>query len=235
MKKFIFVVFLSALAAVSSFAQSSEEAKQTKPKTITISESQKAPTAPVKAKRGPVFRPTKDQIKQVQAMLKERSFYNGEASGSYNTETRAGIRKFQKENGLRETGTLNRATLEKMGVALTDAQKAIPVSENSFASADEKPEKAERSGPSDSEAKPKKAAIFRATADQIKEAQRTLKAKSLYEGEETGKLDKATRASLKKYQEANSLKSTGTLNQATLESMGIALTEKQRGSSTEQK
>ena len=48
-------------------------------------------------------------------------------------------------------------------------------------------------------------------------------------GEQTGKLDDATREGLKKYQEANGLKVTGTLNQATLEKMGIPLTDKQKG------
>ena len=50
----------------------------------------------------------------------------------------------------------------------------------------------------------------------------------MYSGEQTGKLDDATRAGLKKYQEANGLKVTGTLNSVTLEKMGIALTEKQK-------
>lgn len=238
MKKFILAVFLTALAAATAFSQSSGEAKPTQPKTITISEVQKGPTAPVKTeKRGPVFRPTKDQIKQVQAMLKGKTLYTGEATGSYNDETRAAIKKFQKENGLKETGTLNRATLEKMGIELTDSQKTIPVSEGSYAAAEEPiAAKAQASGPSAAtEPKPKKATVFRATSDQIKEAQRALKSKSMYAGDETGKLDDATRAGLKKYQEANSLKATGTLNQATLESMGIALTDKQKGSSAEQK
>ncbi|MBA2494282.1 MAG: peptidoglycan-binding protein [Acidobacteria bacterium] len=59
-------------------------------------------------------------------------------------------------------------------------------------------------------------------------AQKMLKGKNFYAGEETGKLDDATRDGLKKYQEANGLKVTGTLNQVTLEKMGIALTDKQK-------
>jgi peptidoglycan hydrolase-like protein with peptidoglycan-binding domain len=47
-------------------------------------------------------------------------------------------------------------------------------------------------------------------------------------GGEDGKLDDATRDGLRKYQEANGLKVTGTLNAATLEKMGIALTDKQK-------
>lgn len=234
MKKMLLAVFVSLLAGTTAFSQDTSD-KPTQPKTITITESKAAATAPAKT-RGPVFRPTKEQIKQVQAMLKERSLYAGEATGTYNKETRDGIRSFQKENGLKETGTLNRATLEKMNVELTDNQKAIPVSEGSYATAkEEKPAKSKASGPSDPDAKPKKPAVFRATVDQIKEAQRILKSRSIYGGEETGKLDDDTRAALKKYQESSSLKPTATLNQATLESLGIELTEKQKGIAEQKK
>ncbi len=47
-------------------------------------------------------------------------------------------------------------------------------------------------------------------------------------GDATGKLDTATRAALKKYQQAESLKVTGTLNRVTLEKMNITLTDRQR-------
>jgi peptidoglycan hydrolase-like protein with peptidoglycan-binding domain len=191
------------------------------------------------AKKPAVFRPTKDQIKQVQTILKEKKLYNGEATGSYNDDTRNGIKSFQNSNGLKDTGTLNRATLEKFGVALTDSQKLIPVSESSFAKAETKtearePNTAVKSGsPSGSAAnKPKKSAPFRATKDQITDAQNLMKSKSMFAGDVSGKLDDATRASLKKYQEANGLKVTGTLNQVTLEKMGIALTDGQKAAST---
>jgi peptidoglycan hydrolase-like protein with peptidoglycan-binding domain len=239
MKKVFLTVFVSLLAGTAAYAQDTE-AKPTQPKTITISEAKNKPTAPVKAdEKRTVFRPTKDQIKQVQAMLKEKSLYKGEATGTYNDETRDAIRSFQKGNGLKETGTLNRATLEKMNIALTDSQKAMPVSESSYASdeSERKPAKSEMaSGPSAStEPKPKKPAVFRATKEQIMEAQKMLKAGSMYSGEQTGKLDDATRDGLKKYQEANGLKVTGTLNRITLEKMGIALTDQQKAASAEQK
>lgn len=167
------------------------------------------------------FRPTKDQITEAQTKLKSAGSYSGEADGKYNNDFRAAIRKFQESNGLTKTGTLNRATLEKMEIALTEQQKAIPVPESSYAKAKEdKPEKAKTDKP--------KRTIFRATKDQIKEAQRMLKAGGMYNGEETGQLSQETRDGLKKYQEANGLNVTGTLNQVTLEKMGIALTDKQK-------
>ena len=77
------------------------------------------------ANRKPIFRAAADQIKQAQAILKQRSFYSGEQSGKLDTATRAGLKQYQQSEGLKVTGTLNKVTLEKMGIALTDKQRAM--------------------------------------------------------------------------------------------------------------
>ncbi len=77
------------------------------------------------ANRSPIFRATADQIKQAQAILKQRGFYNGEQIGKLDTATRAGLRKYQQAEGLKVTGTLNKVTMEKMGIAVTEKQKAM--------------------------------------------------------------------------------------------------------------
>ena len=77
------------------------------------------------ANRKPIFRATADQIKQAQALLKQRTFYNGEQTGKLDSDTREGLKKYQQAESLKVTGTLNKVTLEKMGVALTDKQKAM--------------------------------------------------------------------------------------------------------------
>ncbi len=155
-----------------------------------------------------IFRANKDQIMEAQKMLKQ------EASGKLNDETRAAVKKYQSENGLKATGTLNRATLEKMNVKLTDKQMEIPVSPGSFAKTADAANKT-------TETK-KRAPIFRASKEQVMQAQKMLKVT------ESGKLDDPTRDGLKKYQADNKLKVTGTLNRTTLEKMGIALTDKQK-------
>ena len=76
-------------------------------------------------KRGPIFRATKEQINQAQAILKERGFYAGEQLGKLDDATRDGLRKYQQAEGLKVTGTLNRVTLEKMNIPLTDKQKTM--------------------------------------------------------------------------------------------------------------
>jgi len=77
------------------------------------------------ARRGPVFRATKEQINHAQAILKERGFYAGEQIGKLDDATRDGLRKYQQAEGLKVTGTLNKITLEKMNIPLTDKQKTM--------------------------------------------------------------------------------------------------------------
>jgi peptidoglycan hydrolase-like protein with peptidoglycan-binding domain len=162
------------------------------------------PSAP----RGPVFRANKEQVAKAQKMLRVTE------SGKLDGVTREAVKGYQSQNGLRPSGTLNRATLEKMGIALTESQKAIPVSASSFP----KPAgEARTRGP-----------VFRATKEQISQAQKIMKARGLFRGSESGKLDDATRDAVRSYQETSGLKVTGTLNAATLAKMGITLTDKQR-------
>lgn len=76
-------------------------------------------------KRPPIFRADADQVKQAQAILKQRGFYAGEQTGKLDADTRAGLKKYQEAEKLKVTGTLNKVTLEKMGIALTDKQKTM--------------------------------------------------------------------------------------------------------------
>lgn len=85
----------------------------------------KAQNANSNKKRGPVFRATKDQIKQAQGILKQRAFYAGEQTGKLDTDTRSGLKRYQEAEGLKVTGTLNKITLEKMNIMLTDKQRIM--------------------------------------------------------------------------------------------------------------
>ena len=78
-----------------------------------------------KKPRKPIFRANKDQIKQAQKILKDRGFYAGEETGKLDEGTRAGLKKYQTAETLKVTGTLNKVTLEKMAIVLTDRQKVM--------------------------------------------------------------------------------------------------------------
>lgn len=113
MKKFLTLTLLSlCLFTTAATAQTSTTSSQTG-------------TGTKQTKRGPVFRATKDQINQAQAILKSRGFYSGEQIGKLDEATREGLRKYQQAEGLKVTGTLNKITLEKMNIALTDKQKGM--------------------------------------------------------------------------------------------------------------
>ena len=114
MKNFLTLTLLLCLFTTGAMAQT------TSPATSTTQTGAKQG-----AKRGPVFRATKDQINQAQAILKSRGFYNGEQIGKLDEATREGLRKYQQAEGLKITGTLNKITLEKMNIALTEKQKTM--------------------------------------------------------------------------------------------------------------
>ncbi len=196
MKKVFLMIFASLLFVVPAFSQMTDSA---------------AKTEAAKPKKQS-FRANKDQIKQAQKMLKATE------TGKMDADFRAAVKKFQSENNLASTGSLNRATLEKMNITLTDAQKMIPVTASSMMSGDD----------SKAGEKKKRGPVFRANKDQVSQVQMMLKTKGLYAGEATGKLDDDTREAIKKWQTANSVKVTGTLNKMTLEKMGIVLTDKQK-------
>lgn len=111
MKKLLTLTLLLCLFTTGAMAQTTTTSTQTGTKQG--------------AKRGPVFRATKDQINQAQAILKSRGFYSGEQIGKLDEATREGLRKYQQAEGLKITGTLNKITLEKMNIALTEKQKSM--------------------------------------------------------------------------------------------------------------
>ena len=116
MKKLLTLTLLLCLFTTAAMAQTSTS-------TSTSTQTQTGTKQP--SKRGPVFRATKDQINQAQAILKSRGFYGGEQIGKLDEATREGLRKYQQAEGLRITGTLNKLTLEKMNIALTEKQKSM--------------------------------------------------------------------------------------------------------------
>lgn len=116
MKKIVSTaMLLLALFATTAIAQNSNSS------TTANSTAAAKPKTP----RKPIFRATKDQIKQAQKILKDRSFYSGEETGKLDADTRAGLKKYQTAESLKVTGTLNKITLEKMSIELTEKQRTM--------------------------------------------------------------------------------------------------------------
>ncbi len=124
MKKIFMSAFLSLL--VCTVALATQNTNSNVPAKTRAKKSASAANSNTTAKkRGPIFRANKDQVKQAQALLKQRSFYTGEQTGKLDAATREGLKKYQTAESIKVTGTLNRLTLEKMGITLTDKQKAM--------------------------------------------------------------------------------------------------------------
>jgi len=232
-KKILLIMSVCLLFAAGIFAQDdTASAKTDKPEVKTTTSD-----APKTATR---FVPNKEQIKQGQALLKEKKLYDGEASGTYNDETRAAIRVYQKENGLTLSGNFNRATLEKMNIALTDKQKGSGSSSGTTSTSSATTTKTTAStspatSTSSTSEGPKRPAPFQATKEQITALQAKLKEAKLFSGAADGERSDDLKEAVKKYQEANDLKATGGINAVTLEKAGIALTDKQKANVAAQK
>ena len=219
MKKYVFVPFLLVIAAFSAYAQTKS------PVAGKIVGSPAEPSA---------TRPNKDQLIMAQKIL------NVKPTGKIDAATTAALKKFQTENQLPPKGILDVATMRKLGIGLTALQRGVPVPVPAVAPPPipepvapaivktEPPKVAPKITP---KAAPKPKNTFRATKDQIVQAQKLLKRQGLYSGKETGTVDAATSESLKKYQTANDLEATGTINQITLEKMDITVTDRQRAES----
>ncbi len=194
------------------------------------------PATVSKPKRPPIFTANKSQVMQAQKLLKSNKMYSGEETGKRDPVLKAAIKVYQKTNGLRATGTLNRATLEKMGIELTEKQKLIPVTASSLTpTAERKPrtpktKTSSTSSTTNASDGTKRPAPFRATKDQITALQKVLKDAKLFAGEANGIRSDALKEAVRNYQAANGLKATGGINAATLEKMGIALTDSQKAS-----
>lgn len=209
-KRAILTISVFALMAAGAFAQGGSKTTDS--------------TSADKPAKAPVFRPTKEQIREGQQILIKEKFYTGEATGVYG-ESRPAVKAYQKAHGLEENGKFDKATLEKMGIALTDSQKGISSTGTAGTSSKAKTSTADAATSKDG---PKRPAPFTATKDQIVDLQKVLIGAKLFSGEATGERSDALKQAVMKYQESNKLKATGGINAETLQKAGIALTEKQK-------
>lgn len=221
LRKILLLISISLIFASAIFGQA------------TSAETATPKATPAPAKKPATFRSTKSQVIEAQTLLKAKKLYNGEATGTSNAEWKTSVKTYQGENGLAKTGSLNRATLEKMEIKLTEKQGEIPVDPKHLATSEAKPTKAtEKPATTKTDANttvgPKRPAPFQATKDQIMELQTKLKDAKLFAGAADGERSDALKDAVKKYQEANGLSATGGINAATLGKMGITLTDKQK-------
>ena len=67
-----------------------------------------------------------DTVRAVQTRLKAGGFYFGEINGRYDSDTAAGVTRYQIRNGLQITGKLDQATRFALGVSATEPKTPLP-------------------------------------------------------------------------------------------------------------
>ncbi len=58
------------------------------------------------------------EVEEIQRVLKEWGLFTNEITGYFGSETQAALMKFQKLNGLPQTGVADQTTLKKMGITI---------------------------------------------------------------------------------------------------------------------
>jgi N-acetylmuramoyl-L-alanine amidase len=58
------------------------------------------------------------EVEAIQQTLKDYGVFYGEVTGYYGSQTEAAVRRFQKYNGLKETGIADEAVLKKLGISV---------------------------------------------------------------------------------------------------------------------
>ena len=206
-RRYVSATLIVLAAALASAAQTSPSGPAAQPSSIASTSTKTT-----------VFRPTKDQVRQGQTILKEQKLYTGQATGLYNDDTRAAIRAFQKANGLDINGKFDPPTLKKMNVSMS-----APAAKTTLASTGSATKVS-----SSTVAGAKRPPPFQATDEQIKSLQQKLKDAKIFDGDIDARRSTALTNAIKKYQSDNGLNPTGGINAATLEKMGIPLTDKQK-------
>ena len=73
------------------------------------------------------------EVKAIQQLLKDWGLFDSEITGYYGKITEAGVKKFQKYNGLNVTGIADKATLKKMGITIGERPSATDTNINLLA------------------------------------------------------------------------------------------------------
>lgn len=73
------------------------------------------------------------EVEEIQRVLKERGLFKGEITGYYGEQTRQAVTKFQKQQGLRQTGIADETTLKRLGITIGVVPEATDANINLLA------------------------------------------------------------------------------------------------------
>lgn len=143
-----------------------------------------------------VFKPgdNSDQVRELQARLKQLSHLKAVPNGNYGPATQGAVTEFQDKEKLEVTGIVHATTWEAL--------------------------RAKTKEPTQVEMFPKQQVMgYGDNSDQVRELQARLKQRSHFKDNPTGYYGEVTKASVKAYQQAEGLEATGTVFEDTWEKL----------------
>ncbi len=73
------------------------------------------------------------EVEEIQRVLKERGLFTGEITGYYGSQTQAAVMKFQRQQGLSQTGVADAVTLKRLGITIGTVPAATDANINLLA------------------------------------------------------------------------------------------------------
>ena len=136
-------------------------------------------------------------LTQVQEHLRQAGAYAGRADGVWGPDSQSALERFQQRNGLQVTGNLNQATVATLGLNPGELLGGGSASAAQEAG----------TGP-----------LSRAA---VRNLQARLRALGFYRGAVDGIWGAGTQAAIERFQQGRGLQTTGQLNPATAQAMGL--------------
>ena len=178
----------------------------------------------------------------LQQSLKDSGFYKGAVSSNWDAESKAALASYQMSKGMPATGVLNQETVTRLGLIMPAAdqvsEQATPLANKAnntqrvietrydrdvIADADTRYDRAVRSAEQDRMAYHTNYSNLNAHEVQI--VQQNLRNSGFYKASVDGVWGPKTIQGVRDFQTANGLPATGRLNGATLDEMGLQVSE----------
>ena len=141
-------------------------------------------------------------LTMVQERLRQMGAYAGRADGIWGPDSQAALEQFQQRRGLQVTGQLNQATAATLGLGPSELLAAGPTA-----------------GPAPGT--PAATATEPLNPAAVRSVQQRLRALGFYRGSADGVWGAGTQSAIERFQQGRGLQSTGQLNPATAQAMGL--------------
>ena len=142
-------------------------------------------------------------LMSVQERLRQMGAYSGRVDGVWGPDSQSALERFQQGRGLQVSGQLNQATAATLGLNPAELLAARP-------------------GPATgADAAPLAATSNTLSRSAVRNVQSRLRALGFYRGQVDGAWGAGTQAAIERFQQGRGLQSTGQINPATAQAMGL--------------